>query len=129
MIEQDYPVTFLRYGLIPDSGGPGQHRGGLGLQREFRLDAPKGVFAANLERFETAPYGLNGGEPGRKGRLLLRRAGETEETSLGGKVSGIELKAGDAIRLETSGGGGFGQSADRHPDLITQDRSQGYVTN
>lgn len=128
MIEQDYPVTFLRYGLVPNSGGTGQHRGGLGLQREFRLDAPKGVFAANLERFETAPYGLNGGGPGRKGRLLLRRAGETEETSLGGKVSGIELSAGDAIRLETSGGGGFGPSTQRHKDRIAQDRAQGYVT-
>ena len=71
MIEGDYPITFTRYGLRAGSGGAGKHRGGLGLVRAFRLDAPAGVFAANLDRFKVPPYGLAGGAPGAPGRLTL----------------------------------------------------------
>ncbi|MEC8028139.1 MAG: hydantoinase B/oxoprolinase family protein, partial [Pseudomonadota bacterium] len=74
MIEGDYPITFTRYGLRAGSGGAGKHRGGLGLVRAFRLDAPAGVFAANLDRFKVPPYGLAGGAPGAPGRLTLTRA-------------------------------------------------------
>jgi N-methylhydantoinase B len=126
MIENDYPVTFLQYGLIPDSGGAGKFRGGLGLVREFRLDAPEGTFAANLDRFKVAPYGLFGGEPGRPGHLTVRRT--SGEENLPSKVAELALKAGDVVRIETSGGGGHGDAQQRDKAAIAFDTEQGYTT-
>ncbi len=128
MIEATYPVTFMAYRLIPDSGGRGPYRGGLGLAREFRLDAPSGSFAANLDRFRIPPYGLDGGEPGRGGRLTLRRAGEEKEEALPSKVAGLQLGQGDILRLETSGGGGFGPPEARDRAASAHDRAEGYVS-
>ncbi len=127
MIEQDYPLTFKTYGLVPDSGGAGRTRGGLGLVREFRLDAPTGRFVANLDRFEIPPYGLAGGDAGRAGRLTLRRA-DGDEVTLSSKVRGVEMNRGDSIRLETAGGGGYGDPADRSEDAVIADLAGGYVT-
>ncbi len=127
MIEQDYPLTFQTYGLVPDSGGAGRTRGGLGLVREFRLDAPTGRFVANLDRFEIPPYGLAGGDAGRAGRLTLRRA-DGDEVMLSSKVRDVEMNRGDSIRLETAGGGGYGDPADRTEDAVIADLAGGYVT-
>ena len=127
MIEQDYPITFQQYGLLPDSGGRGRTRGGLGLVREFRLDAPTGRFAANLDRFVIPPYGLEGGEPGRPGHLSVRRA-NGEVLPLGSKVRDIEMQRGDTVRLETAGGGGHGAPEERSEAAIQADLDGGYVT-
>ena len=128
MIENDYPLTFMQYGLVPNSGGEGKSRGGLGLVREFRLDAPEGTFAANLDRFKIAPYGLEGGEPGRVGQLIVRRAGYDIEENLASKVAGLNMKTGDIIRLETAGGGGHGNPKDRSKSDILDDLLEGYTT-
>ena len=128
MIENDYPLTFMQYGLVPNSGGEGKSRGGLGLVREFRLDAPEGTFAANLDRFKIAPYGLKGGEPGRVGQLIVRRAGSDTEENLASKVAGLNMKTGDIIRLETAGGGGHGHPKDRSKSDILDDLLEGYTT-
>ena len=127
MIEGDYPITFTGYGLLPDSGGSGKYRGGLGLFRGFRLDAPMGTFAANLDRFKIPPYGLAGGQPGRGGKLTLTRADGSIE-ALPSKVAGLALQKGDCLQLETSGGGGHGDPIARSADLIQQDHAAGYVT-
>lgn len=111
MIEADVPLTVVAYGLVDGSGGAGRQRGGLGLFREWRVDSPAAVFTANLERFKYRPYGLEGGEPGREGRLYLIRNGERK--SLPSKVNNLPLLKGDIIRLETSGGGGYGPAAQR----------------
>jgi N-methylhydantoinase B len=127
MIEGDYPITFTGYGLLPNSGGAGTYRGGLGLFRGFRLDAPMGSFAANLDRFKIPPYGLAGGQPGRGGKLTLTRAdGSTQ--ALPSKVAGLALQKGDCLQLETSGGGGHGDPSQRSQALIEHDRQAGYVT-
>jgi len=127
MIEQMYPVTFTRYSLLADSGGAGKFRGGLGLVREFRLDARAGEFAANLDRFKIPPYGLDGGAPGRAGRLLVKH-GDGEWQALASKVMGVALAKGDRIRLETAGGGGYGDPAARDEQAIAIDREEGYVS-
>ena len=126
MIEGDYPITFTRYGLRAGSGGAGKHRGGLGLVRAFRLDAPAGVFAANLDRFKVPPYGLAGGAPGAPGRLTLTRAdGGTQD--LPSKVTGLALGQGDELCLETAGGGGHGDPKARAAKAVAADRRDGYV--
>ncbi|BBK30542.1 N-methylhydantoinase B [Stella humosa] len=128
MIEATYPVRFLRYGLAPDTGGAGFRRGGTGLERSFLLTAPEGRFAANLDRFKFAPYGLEGGEPGSTGRLEVRRSGSDDWQSLPSKVAGLPLAVGDAIRLVTSGGGGWGDPAGREAARVADDVADGYVS-
>lgn len=125
MIEADVPLTVMAYGLIDGSGGGGRHRGGLGLFREWRVDSPAAVFTANLERFKFQPYGLEGGEPGRAGRLWLIRNGERQ--ALGSKINNLPLLQGDIIRLETSGGGGYGPADQRSPADRERDRICRYV--
>jgi N-methylhydantoinase B len=126
MCEVLFPITFTHYGLIPDSGGNGTYRGGLGLAREWRLDADWGLVSGSFERFRHGPYGLDGGHPGRPGRFIHISKGE--ESVLPSKISGVRLRTGDLIRLETSGGGGWGDPAGRSPEARAVDRAAGYVT-
>ncbi len=125
MIESDMPITFTGYGLLPGTGGDGEHRGGLGLYREWRVDAPTASFTAQMDRFRFRPYGLGGGGSGSAGKLLLIRDGTT--TPLHSKVGNMPLKRGDIIRLETSGGGGHGDPALRGKEARARDALQGYV--
>ena len=127
MVEAKYPVTFTKYGLIPDSGGAGEFRGGLGLVREWRLDAAEGSLSTNFERFRHAPYGIGGGEPGSLSRTTVTHA-DGSKRSLRSKVSGIPLTAGDVVTIETSGGGGFGDPLKRDPERLAKDLADGMVT-
>jgi len=126
MIESDMPLSFTRYGLLRDSGGPGKHRGGLGLVREWRVDAERATFTAQMDRFRYRPYGLQGGKPGAAGRLTLIRDGK--EIALHSKVGNMPLQKGDIIRLETSGGGGHGDPKQRQRESVQRDLEQGYVS-
>jgi N-methylhydantoinase B len=125
MIESETPLTIARYGLLPGSGGEGAFRGGLGLVREWRVECPEAVFTANLERFKFRPYGLTGGGPGAAGKLSLVRDGVVE--ALPSKVGNVRLRRGDVIRLETSGGGGFGEAAERDVGAREADAALGYT--
>ena len=127
MCETLFPITFTEYAFIPDSGGRGQFRGGLGLAREWRLDADWGVLSGNFERFRYPPYGLNGGEPGSLGRFQLTRNGEA--TVLPSKISGVDLQRGDVVRLDTSGGGGWGPPGERDPAKRDHDIKGGYISS
>ncbi|WP_254070427.1 hydantoinase B/oxoprolinase family protein [Acidisphaera sp. L21] len=124
MIESGMPLTLSRYNLLPGSGGAGEFRGGLGLAREWRVDSESCIFTANMDRFHHAPYGLAGGMPASVGRLLLIRDGI--ETPIPPKTDGLVLRRGDRVRLETSGGGGFGKPADRQAAATANDLAMGY---
>ncbi|MET0194532.1 MAG: hydantoinase B/oxoprolinase family protein [Hyphomicrobiaceae bacterium] len=126
MIESDMPLTFLGYGLLTDSGGAGRHRGGLGLWREWRIDCPVAQLSTNLDRFKFRPFGLDGGEPAALSALYLIRDGVRE--ALPSKVTNMMVKKGDIVRLETSGGGGFGDPKAREAALIERDIRHGYVS-
>ncbi len=125
MIESSMPLSITRYGLIPGSGGDGQYRGGLGLFREWRVESPSAVFTANMDRFRFPPYGLAGGAPGSLGRLLRIRNGV--ETPIAPKSDGVMLQKGDVVRLETSGGGGFGKAGARDAAARARDAALGYA--
>jgi len=103
-LEYTYPFRVRRYALRPGSGGVGQHQGGDGLVRELEFLCPATVTLLS-ERRRTAPYGLQGGEPGARGRNLLIHRGEQQE--LPGKVE-IQVEPGDLLSLHTPGGGGWG---------------------
>lgn len=110
-LESAYPVRVRRYAVRRRSGGAGRFRGGDGVIREIEfLTRIRGSILS--ERRTTRPYGLAGGEPGRKGRnFMLRptgRAGRFERLSLASKAE-FEAAAGTIIRVETPGGGGWGK--------------------
>jgi len=126
MIESDMPLTFLGYGLLPNSGGAGRYRGGLGLWREWRIDCPAAQLSTNLDRFKFRPFGLDGGEPAAISALYLMRDGARQ--ALPSKVMNLMLRRGDIVRLETSGGGGFGAARTRARELVERDVRLGYVS-
>jgi N-methylhydantoinase B len=106
-LEYAYPFRVRRYGYREGSGGQGKYRGGNGLVREIELLAASQVTLL-ADRRKFAPYGLAGGEDGAKGRAVLVKADGTE-VELPGKGS-VYTEAGDAVRVETPGGGGWGKA-------------------
>ena len=126
MVEGDAPVTLRGYGLLCDSGGAGQHRGGLGLWREWRIESAQAQMTTNLDRFRFPPFGLAGGGPAARSALFLVRDGE--KRALPSKSTNMMLEKGDIIRLETSGGGGYGDPAMRLRKHVERDVRFGYVS-
>jgi len=106
-LEYAYPFRVRRYGYRDGSGGGGQFRGGDGLIREVEMLTPvRLTLLAERRRFR--PYGLQGGEEGAGGAAWVVKAGSDEASKLPGKCS-LELGAGQAVRIETPGGGGWGK--------------------
>jgi len=106
ILERRYPVLLREFSIRHDSGGQGAFKGGNGMVRELEFLEPLNV-AILSERRVFAPYGLAGGEPGGKGdNIFIRKNGR--QLNLGGKNE-IHAEAGDAIRILTPGGGGFGR--------------------
>jgi 5-oxoprolinase (ATP-hydrolysing) len=101
VLETRFPVRLRQFRLRPGSGGTGAHRGGDGVIREIELLAPMHVSILS-ERRTRRPFGLLGGQPGAAGRNLLNGR------NLDGKAS-LDAQAGDLIRVETPGGGGYGE--------------------
>lgn len=104
-LEYAYPFVVTEYSVRRGTGGPGRRKGGDGMVREIRLLAEAEATVLS-ERRTRGPYGLQGGESGTPGRNMLIRDGRSEE--LPGKFS-RGLRAGDVLRIETPGGGGWGK--------------------
>jgi N-methylhydantoinase B/oxoprolinase/acetone carboxylase alpha subunit len=111
-IEHYLPVRIRQYRLRAGSGGVGRFPGGDGLVREYEALAPTAVTILS-ERRVRAPYGAQGGEPGTCGRNLVIRSDGREEC-VAGKAR-LDLDAGDRLRIETPGGGGYGGRGGPHP--------------
>ena len=125
ILEAAYPVRYTEWALRDGSGGRGQHRGGLGAVYEIELLADAADAFVFAERARFAPKGVLGGGDGALNRVSTRRAGVWSTPALGSKMVGVALAAGDRIRLETPGGGGWGDPARRDPDAIARDRRLG----
>jgi N-methylhydantoinase B len=106
-LEYAYPLRVRRYSLRQGSGGKGRHRGGDGIVREIEVLSDCQVTLLS-ERRKYPPWGLAGGEPAARGKAsVTRREAVIEE--IAGKFS-TRLQAGDRIRIESPGGGGWGKS-------------------
>jgi N-methylhydantoinase B len=123
--ESSHPYVIEYARLRQDSGGAGRFRGGLGLEKAYRLKVPSRL-TTSIERTACPPWGLNGGEPGVTGRVEVHRTDGSQQTLLKGET---RLEAGDRVLLFTAGGGGFGDPAARDDDAITRDVMQGYVSS
>jgi len=105
-MEIEFPLLAREYSVRRNSGGGGRHRGGEGLVRDIEALEPMS-FALLTERRRHSPPGASGGGPGERGRNLISRSGKAGYEELEPKDSG-DLRAGDRLRIETPGGGGFG---------------------
>ncbi|MCP5154245.1 MAG: hydantoinase B/oxoprolinase family protein [Ectothiorhodospiraceae bacterium] len=123
-IEMEYPLRVESYGFVPDSAGPGRHRGGLGLRRVISPVGHACVFNGAGERFRHQPWGVFGGGPGASGRFALVRA-DGESRVLPVKPSEVVLGEGDRVVVETPGAGGYGPAAERDPAALAADRASG----
>jgi 5-oxoprolinase (ATP-hydrolysing) len=110
VIERRYPVRIREFRIRSGSGGLGLHCGGDGVVRTIEFLRPMVVSMLSERRGPFAPFGLNGAEAGALGRNTLQRCGKNAIDDLGGKFA-IDVVAGDVLRIETPGGGGFGSSA------------------
>jgi N-methylhydantoinase B/oxoprolinase/acetone carboxylase alpha subunit len=104
-IENYLPVRIRRYGLRTGTAGAGAYPGGEGIIREYEMLTNTSVTILS-DRRRGAPYGVRGGQPGGSGCNTLVRDGRKQ--TLPGKVQ-LELRAGDRLRIETPGGGGYGR--------------------
>lgn len=111
VIEETYPVRVKRYAIRRNSGGPGKHRGGDGIIREVEFLSPVEV-GLLTDRRTTAPYGLEGGKSGACGKNLLKRGNIMQTLAAKCAFSAV---AGDILRIETPGGGGWGTMRPRKP--------------
>jgi N-methylhydantoinase B len=127
MIEADMPVEVLRYGLLPDTGGPGEFRGGLSFIREFRFLAPI-RFVLRGDRRDHPPFGFEGGCPGAPSAHILVRAEGVEQGLPTMPMESFTARAGDVFRLIGAGGGGYGDALRRDPIRIEDDLREGKVT-
>ncbi len=127
IMEAAYPVRFTRWALRPGSGGAGTHRGGLGAVYEIELrDAAAELFVF-AERARFAPRGVLGGGPGAMNVVAYEQADGWHAPALASKVVGVKLAHGQRIRLESPGGGGWGDPAGRDPAAAARDARLGYL--
>ena len=127
-MELDAPIRVLRWGLVPDSGGAGQFRGGLGQIKEFEiLDGADGPvsFSHRGERHAVAAAGMAGGMPGALAHSQIRR-GDGRQEVIASKVV-TDLAAGDRVVVSTAGGGGWGGAGARDAQAVARDRADGRV--
>ena len=129
ILESLYPVMFTQWALRPDSGGPGRHRGGLGAIYEIEALADGGAEGFLLgERGKYPPPGANGGGTAALNRFVYETDNGERTPPLVSKVTDVKIRRGQKVRLETPGGGGFGDPPERDPARIARDVRLGYVS-
>ena len=128
ILEAAYPVKFTEWALRPDSGGPGRHRGGLGAVYEIELLEAEATAFLFGDRGKFAPRGVVGGGEAAMTRFTFPKDGAPASPPLAAKIVDVSLKRGDRVRLETPGGGGYGDPADRERKAIRRDLELGFIS-
>ena len=116
--EVSFPLRVNRYGLVPDSGGPGKYRGGLSILREWEVLAPEMNITFRSDRRKFQPYGLHGGQSGRPSASY--RNGESDDNLLPSKIN-MRFKEGETLLHIAPSGGGWGNYLERDPEMVLQD--------
>jgi N-methylhydantoinase B len=119
-LEIGYPVRLRTYGILRDSCGAGQYRGGCGIVREYDVLAEEAVLALRIDSIKNPPWGIAGGMAGGAGRAVVN-PGTNHERVLGPLSDGNVLRKGDVLRIETGGGGGHGHPFDRPTEKVLED--------
>jgi N-methylhydantoinase B len=119
-LENEYPLTLLRYELVNGSGGAGAYRGGMGLRRVYRAEKPCRLRIAG-SRFISSPWGLAGGLEGSRAVI------ETGDLAIDHGI--VVMQPGDVVGIVTAGAGGYGPPAERDPAAVARDVAEGRLTS
>jgi N-methylhydantoinase B len=136
VFETRFPLRVEDFMLIADSGGAGEFRGGLGFRRTLLVTQVPITGSQCSDRHQVHPWPLFGGGPGGNGATLINKAGDgawRTVKDLYGKVSSskyanVTFQPGDRIRLDTPGGGGYGDPTARRREAVVEDVLEGYVS-
>lgn len=123
--ETRFPILVEKLGLWADSGGAGTYRGGLGYEKEYRMLVDCSTIVT-ADRVRLGCYGVNGGQAGQPFGAYVDAEGRNEK--LGGLVDNEPIKAGEVLRVRTTGGGGWGDPLDRDTAAVLHDVIQGKVS-
>jgi N-methylhydantoinase B len=123
--EKYCPVRVDSYEFRTDSGGPGKYRGGMGLNKRYRVLAPAKCYAS-FDRRTSPPWGVAGGGEGGTGKVVLHRDGEPPRDLY--KEWDVPLLPGDILEVQTGGGGGFGPGFERNAELVALEVRRGFVS-
>jgi N-methylhydantoinase B len=126
VLEMSFPLRVEEYALVPDSGGAGTWRGGLGVRRAWRILGNEVRGATCFERCVTPPFGQAGGLPGSNAKLWMDLPDGTRQ-ALPGKGA-YTAPPGARVVVEAPGSGGFGPPSGRDPQRLEDDLADGYVT-
>jgi N-methylhydantoinase B len=128
VIEAQCPLRVEYYGLRDGSCGDGAFRGGLGMRREIKVLSDTASLSVLSDKNIIPPFGVAGGGSGAPNRFTVVRDGVVVEPSpMPGKVAGFEMQVGDVVRMESSGGGGYGDPLERDPSRVAEDVAHGYI--
>ena len=126
--EMQCPIRIEHYGLREDSAGDGEFRGGCGMRRDIRILGDGASLSVLADHAIIPPFGVAGAHGGAANRFIVIRDGKIIQPSpVPGKVGGFPLRNGDIVRLESSGGGGYGDPLDRDPTKVKSDVHLGYL--
>jgi N-methylhydantoinase B len=127
IIEMSFPLRVEEYALVPDSGGAGKYRGGLGARRIWRVLEKQAQASVCCERSVTPPFGLDGGLPGGLAiTTLIPPVGNARKLNSKG---GFLAPPGSLVVLEAPGSGGYGDPRERDLKALSEDLLDGYVTS
>jgi N-methylhydantoinase B len=127
MTEAKSPLIIESYELVPDSGGPGKFRGGVGAQRVVSPRVPLNL-TTHMDRTRCAPWGLEGGLSGYPNKVSLEIDGVLNDKLPNAKVMYRPIKPQDKLIARGGGGGGFGPPIERPVERVRDDVCQGYVS-
>jgi N-methylhydantoinase B len=125
VLESNFPLFVEKVEFVRDSGGAGKQSGGLGSRLQLRLLAPA-TFYSFIEKGRSPHWGLEGGKEGLRNFALV----ESKEKGIFEvmKTPGVQLSEGDRVVVTAGGGGGYGNPAERNPEMVLRDVKDGYVS-
>jgi N-methylhydantoinase B len=126
-LEHAYPFRVERYALWDDSAGAGQFRGGMGVERDYRVLADDIVVSLSSERQHVAALGASAGGAGALGAFVLN-PGTPEEQKLPAAAADVKLPRGSVLRIATPSGGGYGDARKRDPKALEKDLAEDRIT-
>ena len=126
IVEAESPLRVEEYAFLPDTGGAGKYRGGLGIVRQYRLLADEATIQLRSDRHLHPCWGLFGGQPGAVAHSLMN-PGTDHMEKLPSKFVRT-MKKNDVFRAEMPGSGGYGDPFERDPEAVRRDVLQGKVT-
>ena len=124
-MEKSLPILITKYEFRTNSGGAGRYRGGCGIIREYKVAEGNVTLTVLSERGIHRPWGLLGGKPGQPTRVSVYKNGKWRRI---GTKETVELSEGEAFRIETAGGGGYGNPKERDKGILKRDIENGIIS-